>query len=35
MGTDITLPIEDGFVNVRVGAIIEKTEGSSWCETRI
>ena len=24
MGTDITLPIEDGFVNVRVGAIIEK-----------
>jgi 8-oxo-dGTP pyrophosphatase MutT (NUDIX family) len=24
MGQDITLPIEDGYVNVRVGAIIEK-----------
>ena len=24
MGKDITLPIEDGYVNVRVGAIIEK-----------
>ena len=24
MGKDITLPIEDGYVNVRVGAILEK-----------
>ncbi len=24
MGQDITLPIADGFVNVRVGAIIQK-----------
>ena len=24
MAQDITLPVEDGFVNLRVGAIIEK-----------